>query len=208
MNVRILFHVLSIFAGLAMACPIASAGEDRMLLDQKIAAPRARTSAAPETAIGIFEKQFRIDTDETAATRRTDIERPVKLAVQAKVRLVLKFDLSDWPEQLRSRARIWVAVGAPDEITTEGPLGLAFSQNGVGMATDLNSTFNVDGVMVMGCDYAVSDGEITVGIDSRTHSREIDCTVHVIIYVSGKSDPAPSTAPSSTGGAGKVKGNP
>lgn len=156
---------------------------------EKIPAPFALSNAAPETPPGIFEQQFRTDTGENSLTRRTEIDRSIPLKVGARERLVFKFDLASWPESLRPHARLWVAVSAPATITTEGPLHVGFSQGGVGLSAGLDYTYHRDGFILMGCDYAVRDGEVAVTIDNLNHLGDVPCGLHAIIYVPRKLEP-------------------
>lgn len=167
-------------------------GVEKNEAPQKIPPPFSPGSAVLEKNVAVFEKRFRADTGESERTRRVAIERQIPVKVGAKERLVFKFDLMSWPEPLRPLARLWVAVGAPSAITSEGPLQVNFSQGGVGMTTGIDHTFNIDGVMVMGCDYAVPDGAVTVEIDNSNHLSDVPCSLYAIVYVPKKVDPVDS----------------
>ena len=102
-------------------------------------------------------------------TRRAEFDRTIALgATSSQSHLRFDFDLSAWPEDLRPQARMWIAVGTTNAISTDGDLWLTFSQSGAGMTTGLNDTYDVDGTMVLGCDYAATNGEVTVAIKNRT----------------------------------------
>jgi hypothetical protein len=152
-----------------------------------------------------FEKQFRADTGQGAGTAGTAVERIVRVPVGAKKTVTLKFDLSAWPEAQRAGARLWTAAGAPDRITTEGPLQVSFSQNGLGMTTGIDHTFNVDGIILMGCDYAVRDGAVVIEIENSNHSAEVVCSVHAILYMPAApaSPTAQTTTPPAPGRSGE-----
>jgi hypothetical protein len=152
---------------------------------RKLPPLREFTAATP----GPFEQQFRIDTGETNLTRRSEFEQTRKLRGQSKERLLLRIDLSDWPEPLRSPARLWIGIGAPNSFTTEVTINLTFTQNGAGISTGLNNSINIDGVALMGCNFAVSDGDVTIDLENLGLSRDVDYTLHVIVYVPGKADP-------------------
>ena len=156
---------------------------------QKLSPPVALVRETSVMPPGIFEKQFRIDTGESSSTRRVEFDRRIEVKVGVKERRIFKFDLGSWPELLRPHARLWVAVSAPAAITTEGPLHVSFSQGGVGMATGIDNRFSVDGVILMGCDYAVREGEVAVEIDNANHLAAVPCTLHAIVYFPGKTDP-------------------
>jgi hypothetical protein len=58
------------------------------------------------------------------------------------------------------------------------------------MTTGLNDTYNVDGTMVLGCDYAATNGEVTVAIKNRTDVTGLPCSIHATVYLPAKRDPA------------------
>ena len=165
---------------------LAAASAEDETAAEKIPAPRAALSKDAEMQLSIFEKQFRIDTGEGESTRRGELERRIEIKVGAKERMVFKFDLTAWPKTLRPVARVWVAVGAPSTITTEGTLHVNFSQAGVGVSTGLDNTFNREGVILMGCDYAERDGAITIEIENPNHLSAVPCTVRAIVYLPRK----------------------
>ena len=182
--------LLGLGIGVAVVCHAAETGGSEGAFDQRLPAPQKFVPpAAGSQAEGAFEKQFETDTGETALTRRAGIDRTIPLGgVLATNHLRFKFNLSAWPEELRPQARMWVAVGAASAISNDGTLGLNFSQAGNGMSTELNNTYNVDGTMILGCDYAVKDGEVTLEIVNRTHLTDSRCIIHAIVYVPRKMD--------------------
>lgn len=153
---------------------------------EKVPAPAALASSASLAPLPAFEKKFRVDTGEGALTPRTEIQRTVVVKVGAKEKRIFKLDLNAWPAALRPPARLWLAVAAPSTITTEGPLRLEFSQGGVSMSTAVDYTFNMDGMILLGCDYAVRDGEVSVEVDNGNHLTDVPCTLHAIVYVPRK----------------------
>lgn len=171
-------------------CQASETGDTSWTFDQTLPAPKKFSPAGPGgDSPNAFEKQFRKDTGETALTRRAEVDRMISLeAMSSKSHLRFDFDLSAWPEDLRSHARMWIAVGATNTMSADGTLTLTFSQSGAGMVTELNNTYNVDGTMVLGCDYAVTNGEVTVEIENRTHLAGINCSIHAIVYLPGKLD--------------------
>ena len=183
--------LLGLGVGVAVVCQAADTGGSGGTFDQRLSAPQKFVPpAAGSQAEGTFEKQFETDTGETALTRRAGIDRTIPLGgVLATNRLRFKFDLSAWPADLRPLARMWVAVGAASAISNDGTLGLNFSQAGIGMSTELNNTYTVDGTMILGCDYAVKDGEVTLEVVNRTHLTDSRCMIHAIVYVPRKLDP-------------------
>lgn len=210
MNRLTLIYVLTAVVGLVVGCQTPTTGWD-LTFDQKLPAPR-------ETP-GAFEKQFRKDTGETDLTRRAEVYRAMEIKGKAIDRLRLRFDLSVWPEPLKSTARLWVAVGGTNVITIDGPLRLTFSQSGTGVSTLLENKVSVDGVDLMGCDFAVKDGEVTVAIDNRGHAHPVKYSLHAIVYAPRKLNPyyfpqAPEldlpedgsewSFPDAAGGAGKI----
>jgi hypothetical protein len=193
---RSLFFAIA--AGWAVAAAVAHAA-DEDVFPSHVTAPVPLATAASESS-SPFEKQFRADTGEGARTARIALDREVRVPVGAKKTVTLKFDLAAWAESQRAGARLWAAVGAPDRITTEGPLQVSFSQNGLGMTTGIDHTFNVDGTILMGCDYAVRDGAVVVEIENSNHSAEVVCSVHAILYVpaapispTARTTPTPAT---------------
>ena len=171
-------------------CVASGTAGETWTFDQKLSPPKIFSTGGTEST---FEKQFRKDTGESSSTRRVEFERTVPLgAAFSKNTLHFKFSLSEWPADLRPLARMWVAVGATNTISAEGTLSLAFSQGNVGMATELNDTYNVDGTMVLGCDFSVKAGEVIVEIENRTHLADIHCSIHTCVYVPGKLDSAAS----------------
>jgi hypothetical protein len=158
----------------------------------KLAPPHEFAAEASADHPGPFEKQFRIDTGETRLTRRTDTDQSRCIAANSKDRLLLKFDLSDWPEPLRPLARLWVGIGASNAFTTEVTINLTFIQNGTGVSTGLNNLTSIDGVALMGSDFAKQDGEVTVEIENRGLPRDVDYKLHPIVYVPKKLDPMQS----------------
>ena len=103
--------------------------------------------------------------------------------------MLLKFNLSDWPEPLRPLARLWVGIGASNSFTTEVTINLNFSQNGTGVSTGLNNLTAIDNVALMGCDFAMQDGDVTVEVENRGLPRDVDYKLRAIVYVPGKVDP-------------------
>jgi hypothetical protein len=108
--------------------------------------------------------------------------------------LLLKFDLSDWPEALRPLARAWVAIGATNTFTTEVNVNLNFSQNGIAMTTPLNNRTSLNNIDLIGCDFLVNNGDVAVKIENAGLPRDVDYTLHVIVYVPRKVDPNYSAA--------------
>jgi hypothetical protein len=155
----------------------------------KLAAPQADSHNLSSAKPGPFEQQFRLDTGETNATRRAEFDQPLRIKGQSKTSLVLKFDLSSWPENLRPLARVWVAVGATNTFTTEVNVSLNFSQNGTGVSVPLNNRISIGNMALMGCDFLVNDGEVMVGMENAGQPRAVDFTLHAIIYVPHKIDP-------------------
>jgi hypothetical protein len=155
----------------------------------KLAAPREFAFESATDHAGPFEKQFRIDTSETHLTRRTVTEQSRRIQANSKDRMRLKFDLSEWPESLRPSARLWVGIGASNAFTTEVTINLVFTQNGTGVSTGLNNLTSIDGVALMGCDFALQDGEVTVEIENRGLPRDVDYKLHTITYVPKKLEP-------------------
>jgi hypothetical protein len=163
---------------------------EHLTFDQKLSAPQ-KFSPAGGYLENVFEKVFRTDTGETNLTRRTEFDRTISLgATDSTSHLRFDFDLSAWPKDLRPQARMWIAVGTTNAISTDGDLRLTFSQSGAGMTTGLNDTYNVDGTMVLGCDYAATNGEVTVAIKNRTDVTGLPCSIHATVYLPAKRDPA------------------
>lgn len=169
-------------------------GIGSLTFDQKLPPPQPCSPATPVSHSGnVFEQVFRKDTGETALTRRAEFDRTIALgATSSQSHLRFDFDLSAWPEDLRPQARMWIAVGATNAISTDGDLLLAFLQNGAGMTTGLNNTYDVGGTMVLGCDYAATNGEVSVVIKNRTDLTGIPCSIHATVYLPAKRDPANS----------------
>jgi len=152
----------------------------------KLAAPQ---TDSPNLSPRPFEQQFRLDTGETNATRRTEFDQPLRIQGQSKTSLLLKFDLSSWPDNLRPLARAWVAVGATNTFTTEVNINLTFSQNGADVNVPLNTRISIGNIALMGCDFLVNDGAVTVGMENAGQPRAVDFTLHVMVYVPRKTDP-------------------
>jgi len=169
------------------------AGENKMFA-LKLPAPQAFIQRSPESNPGPFEQQFRLDTGETNLTRRTEFEQPLRIRAQSRDRLLLKFDLAGWPEALRPLARAWVAIGATNTFTTEVNVSLNFIQNGAGVTTPLNNRISIDDLALMGCDFLARDGDVTVEIENAGLPRDVDYTLHAIVYVPRQVDPEVSQA--------------
>lgn len=158
----------------------AFASDQQLTFDDKLAAPWKSIAHADNP----FEKQFVHDIAAPAVARVTEFSHAVVLDKSlAKNRMTFKFNLSGWPEKMQRSARLWIAVGATNAISTDGGLRLSFFQNGAGMTTDLNNAYNVDGLMVLGSDYAVTNGEITVSVVNKTSLSKVNFSVCAIAYV-------------------------
>lgn len=151
-------------------------------IDEKLPPPAALIDT-PGAPLSPFEKRFRDDMGENESAARVEIDRAFELAPESTERFVFAPDLSAWPAAARSSARLWIAVGAPSSITTEGPLDLALEQSGVRKSTQLNYTYDMDGTMVLGSDYAAKDGRVILELSNHTVPRPVNCRVHVIVYV-------------------------
>jgi hypothetical protein len=167
---------------------------DSKIFTPKLPTPQAFAQGSPASNPGTFEQQFRIDTGETNLTRRAEFEQPLRIKAQSKNSLLLKFDLSDWPEALRPLARAWVAIGATNTFTTEVNVNLNFSQNGIAMTTPLNNRTSLNNIDLIGCDFLVNNGDVAVKIENAGLPRDVDYTLHVIVYVPRKVDPNYSAA--------------
>ena len=174
-----------ILAGAPLAGAVAG-GSDHAF-DDTLAPPQI-VSAIGENP---FEKQFVGDTGATNRPRAEIFRRFELGALPAKSDLTFRFKLNRWPKASQSAARLWVAIGATNTISTDGSLGLSFLQNGNGMSTDLNNSYNVDGTMVLGSDFAFTNGIITVEIQNKTHLPNVAFTVCAIAYL----PPPPAAAP-------------
>lgn len=163
----------------------AFAGDKTFTFDEKLHAPKL----IPTVDDDAFEKQFVIDTGATNCPQ-TQFLRSIRLdKFPAKDDLTFKFLLSKWPDDLQPTARLWIAIGVTNTIANDGSLGLNFSQNGTGMETDLNNSYNIGGMMILGCDYAYTNGEVTVKVQNKTHLPDVRVSVCAIAYVP-KSDRA------------------
>ena len=151
----------------------------KMLL-WKSAAPQPFAKGAPRD---VFERQFRLDTGRKDSTPRAEFNQSLRIRAQSRDRLQLHFDLSAWPEPLQPSARLWVCVGAANDFTTEVNVNLSFSQNGAGVFLPLNNSTAIDGVALMGCDFAARDGDVTIEIENQGMPRDVDCTLRAILYV-------------------------
>ena len=178
------FAITGLLAG--CAAPKSAAPE---VLSLQPAPPREFATDALTDRPDPFEQQFRIDTGESRLTRRTDIVHPRRVRANSRDRMLLKFNLSDWPEPLRPLARLWVGIGASNSFTTEVTINLNFSQNGTGVSTGLNNLTAIDNVALMGCDFAMQDGDVTVEVENRGLPRDVDYKLRAIVYVPGKVDP-------------------
>ncbi len=136
-----------------------------------------------------FEQQFRIDTGETNSTLQAEFDRPLRIQGQSKDRLLLRPDLSAWPEALRKQARIWVGIGAASSFTTEVNVTLTFPQNGAAVTMPLNNMISIDGMTLLGCDFSTPDGDVAVEIQNEGIPRDVDYTLHAIAYVPWKPKP-------------------
>ena len=130
-----------------------------------------------------LEKQFRIDTHQSATTPRVQAQVSGRVQPSATAAFLIQPDVSAWPADVRQRARLWVAIGAPNIITSEGSLGVRFAQNGSGLETAVDNTFNVDGTIVFGCDYALADGSVTLDLIPGGRPNPVDYTVRAIVYL-------------------------
>jgi len=164
------------------------AGDKIVVFDQKLAAPQ-KTANAAATA---FKKRFLTDTGATNALR-AEFVKTVKLGPQpAQDHFKFKFDLSKWPKEMQSSGRLWVAVGAAADVSASGVLSVTFSQNGVGVSTDLNNTYTVDHVMILGADNAVTNGEVTLNVKNQTCLPKVKLSICAIAYMPEKTATAQS----------------
>lgn len=174
-------HLTILFACLGAIVSAADGADRSLMFEQKLSAPQKCSTSA---AITPFDKQFSKDTGATEKTLRTVFTQVLPLGdMHSTEHIVCKFDLSDWPAKLRSQARLWIAIGAPATISTAGVLNLTFSQNGCGMSTALNNNYNLEGMMILGSDYLLKDGEVTVDVENGTPLTNTACTLYVVGYV-------------------------
>jgi hypothetical protein len=139
--------------------------------------------AAMTRHLSAFEQQFQKDTGQTNSTPRSEFDRTLRIKGQSKDQLALHCDLSAWPEAQRKDARLWVGIGAPDSFTMEVNMTLTFTQNGIGITTPLNNLINIDGMALMGCDFAVQDGDVTIEIRNEGLPRAMDYRLHTTAYI-------------------------
>jgi hypothetical protein len=179
--------------GLVLCAFLSGCGTNRVeptrLFAPKLPPPQPFVARTADGRPGPFEQQFRIDTGQTNLTPRSETAWPLRIKSNHKDRVLLRFDLSAWPESLRPAARLWIGIGASNAFTTEVIVNLSFSQNGVGVTVPLNNSIAIDDVALMGCDFAVQDGDVTVDIDNHGLARDVDYTLHAIVYVPKKLDP-------------------
>jgi len=180
-----------IVCGLVAGCrtPGTTRDGNHRTFQQKLPAPREFAQGSSSLQPGPFEQQFRLDTRETNTTRRAEMDQHLRVKGQSKDALLLKFDLSRWPETLRPLARAWLGIGATNTFTTEVNINLNFSQNGTGVNVPLNNRISINNIALMGCDFLVKDGNVTVEIENAGLPRDVDYTLHAIIYVPRKADP-------------------
>lgn len=163
-----------------LRAPTVSAAQ---LPSEKLPPPAPFVSTGLGGKLSPFERQFRHDTGENDATRRAEVHRFVQTDDQPKQRFFFNFDLSAWPEALRSRVRVWVAVGAESQLSTVGPFSVGFLQNNVGLVTSLDYTFNVEGTMVLGSDFSAADGPIALEIDRLSLPPGVAYQIHATVYL-------------------------
>ncbi|MBC8096649.1 MAG: hypothetical protein H7Y43_12640 [Akkermansiaceae bacterium] len=185
---RTILSLAALLCGLLAGCrspqvQTPSASQPR-IFQEKLPSPRefnlnARTH-------GVFEKQFQADIGETNALLLSVFEKNLTVKGQSEDVLLLNFDLSEWPESSRREAHLWVCIGASNAFTTEVNVNLNFSQNGTGVTAPLNNQIAIDDMALVGCDFAMQDGEVTVKIENSGMPRDVDYTLHAIAYLPRK----------------------
>jgi len=156
-------------------------------LQQQFSAPQELKHKA--SAFAPFEQQFGRDTGETNSTRRAEMDWRLRVRGQSQNTMVLKFDLTRWPDQLKPLARAWVAIGATNTFSTQVNINLNFSQNGIGMTSPLNDRISINNFDLMRADFAVKDGDVTVKIANAGQPCDLNYALHATIYVPFKIDP-------------------
>ncbi|MFT3783406.1 MAG: hypothetical protein QM790_15450 [Nibricoccus sp.] len=175
-------RVFKFAATLLFASMCGAAENAPIVLDQKVPPPLANREAEPSARL--FRTQFEKDTNATANTPSSTLVREVTLGgLKSESWFLVKPNLGDWPANVRDRARMWIGVGVPSSVSTEGSLKVTFSQNGCGMTTELNNSYSTGGVMILGNDSQVKDGEADLGIQNLTHLNQIKAIICVIVYL-------------------------
>lgn len=159
------------------------------VFNEKLPPPHAFAPDPSATKLSPFEQQFRLDTGETNSTRRAEIEHRLCVKGQSKDTLLLKVDLSEWPEAWKPLAQVWVGIGAPGEFTREVNVNLTFSQRGAGVSAPLNNFISIDGLALLGANLPVKNGDITVEVENAGLPRDVNYILHAIVYVPRTGNP-------------------